>query len=389
MIKDSDFSKIIASELSSIYLFNCYNGYCTKSYGYLKYGTSNTLTRCNYSCDYSNYGIFSCSSYYRGAVYYDGSLKLCIKRATKYEFVEIIPNLPVNYIVDESKMFLFDKGANIIGQLSQVNFFFMDIQYENKNKIVLCNNISCSSNSYMGYFVNGDRNLTNNFIYCDNPMTYTVCQSVPKASGYYFNTYGRTIKCLQSECQQFHQEDSSCSYHNNEIIYYNSKLRYCLNNSYTVLSSGERSMKYYLISDIDAKTTSFPVLRKGKDILLLKLNKYSFTQELTNSQGLCIFSKNELYETKGVCDSGFSKCICTEAASSCKIEKIQGKINDDNTDGESNYGDVPDTNLSKGDEKTKDEKNNGFSKYYRKGKSGIINYVVIALFMLTINQLLF
>ncbi|ORX83234.1 hypothetical protein BCR32DRAFT_292133 [Anaeromyces robustus] len=362
MLNDDDFSKDLTEEKSNIFLYNCYNGRCIKTYGYLKYGSSNTLTRCNYACNSNTYNDFNCKSSYKGDVYYDklsSSLKLCIEKKDGYKFVSIIPNLPINYIMGYNKVYLFNKGANIVGELSQVNYFFIDFQYNNKNQLVVCDNFNCNIGNYTGYFINTEKELTDRFIYCDNPMSNMICKYISKESGYYSNSNNKIIKCINSECQYIENSSSSCYEHNNEIIYYNS-LRYCHNNTYDELINSKRHMKYYLLSDISAANSSFPVLRKGEDKILIKINKHSVTQKLTNNNnnnGMCILpNKYNLFENKGICDSGFTKCICTKTSNSCEISKIPGEISKDYLDDD--YEDVYDSDISQ-----ENEKNSGFNNF--------------------------
>jgi len=129
IVKEEEFSKNLSKDLNNIYLFNCYNGFCRITDGYLKYGSSNEVSRCNSnSCNNSASKSFTtCDFNNKEIAYYDTSIskfRICVETKFAYEFINILPDFPVNYIIPYNKMYLFDKGANIIGELSQGNLIY-------------------------------------------------------------------------------------------------------------------------------------------------------------------------------------------------------------------------------------------------------------------------
>jgi len=140
-----------------------------------------------------------------------------------------------------------------------------------------------ASSSYKGYFINSMDKKTNKLLYCT--YYYNKCEDFIANNGYYFNSYSSDIiKCSNSKCKIFNN-GSSCDNHYNEVIIYNKNPYFC--NKDKPISFSEVEI-YIELKNINANL-NFPVIENGNDIILLKIDQYSVTQQITDLDGKKLF----------------------------------------------------------------------------------------------------
>lgn len=128
-----------------------------------------------------------------------------------------------------------------------------------------------------GYFLNLEDSQTNNLLFCNNNS----CEISTQTNGYFINKLNDVIQCHNSKCNNFKAKEycDSDSYY--QVILYKNSAYYCNRNNKISFPSTE---KYYEISNISAKSI-YPEVQYGNDIILIKIDKYSITQYLTNNDG--------------------------------------------------------------------------------------------------------
>lgn len=128
-----------------------------------------------------------------------------------------------------------------------------------------------------GYYLSS--NETKELIECDISNKCTISNL---SDGYFVNSLNNdVIKCINSVCNIINK-GKACNENPNEVILSLNRLYYCNNKNTIPFSSSD---KYYELSNIDA-SSKYPEVVEGSDIILLRINKYSVTQYITDSKGI-------------------------------------------------------------------------------------------------------
>jgi len=130
----------------------------------------------------------------------------------------------------------------------------------------------------VGYFLDAKSSLSNKFIFCDNEN----CKTTTQSNGYFINSLPEVYICKNSLCETFYTYEN-CE-NNHEIIHDEGYFYFCLDDGRVSLSEAE---KYFKISNISASSI-FPKIENGIDDILIKIDKYSVTQYINDSNGSII-----------------------------------------------------------------------------------------------------
>lgn len=76
----------------------------------------------------------------------------------------------------------------------------------------------------------------------------------------------------------------SCYNNQVDVVNNGGTLSFCFDNGLKSFPNTYSDEKYYKLSNIDAKSI-FPKINDGSDTILLKLDKFSVTQYITDSSG--------------------------------------------------------------------------------------------------------
>lgn len=318
LINDDDFSNDLSKVLISTNLYECRNGLCVSTIGYLKYKTDKVVQCNGYNCNNEQSSISYCEYSYSGIAYYDTYQKkylMCLQYrkynyyysnyyyySTLYNSYEIKKGSNVQYMFVEksNSLYITDKGGNVVGKSIREGYFLNDPEgdevgdivrckstsYDDEGKNVKCNYIyeSYNNNNCNGYYINAGSSASNELIYCYN---YS-CEISREEYGYFVNEYQFRmteeyvgIKCVDSTCTLF-KVGKSCYKHENGIVYNNyGNFKYC-NGHEELYMDGTR---YHPLSDVNAGSTFYPQVDSGNDIILVKTDQYSLKQYTTSYKG--------------------------------------------------------------------------------------------------------
>jgi len=147
LVTENEYKIDLTSTLSNISLYDCKNGICIQTTGYIKHNSSNStdikVSQCSPYCNYmsiSNLSSNTCNSSQVNRAYYNSKefeFKICIKDYTDYKEVVINNSKEnANYIFSYQgkitmscsemptyNLFVSDIDGNIIG-LSKTGLFF-------------------------------------------------------------------------------------------------------------------------------------------------------------------------------------------------------------------------------------------------------------------------
>jgi len=113
-------------------------------------------------------------------------------------------------------------------------------------------------------------------IYCDTES----CEITTQSNGYFINSLFDINICKNSICQLV-EIKGQCSNHNYEVTNYNGYNYFCVNNAKYSFS---KTNQYLEVSNIKASSI-FPNIEYGNDKILVKIDEYSVTQYITDSNG--------------------------------------------------------------------------------------------------------
>ncbi|OUM57859.1 hypothetical protein PIROE2DRAFT_17026 [Piromyces sp. E2] len=308
-------------DYSTLSLLDCDEGRCIRTSGFIKYNKT-TLVKCTENqCEIFTTKV-TCDSSSIGEAFLDSSennkFKICINFGdqlnNKYE-TKTIENESTYFTFIESSasnynLYKSDKNGNSIGLALFDGNYLVDVNNDNTKELIICNannngNI-CSKSKNVGYYLTyfDPRNL----IYCD--ASYK-CTKSTLTDGFFINSLNmNVIKCSKGTCQYI-IKGKSCLSNPNDVILNTNKLYYCNDKSIIEFTNKER---YYELNGIQA-SSKYPIIKEGSDIILLKIDKYSVTQYITNEKGICI--EDDYTENVNCSNSNNNKYICTNILKTC------------------------------------------------------------------------
>eukprot|EP00833_Pecoramyces_ruminatium_P010383 jgi/Orpsp1_1/1184415/evm.model.c7180000089433.1 len=345
LITDDEYSNDLSSILSYTKLYYCKNNTCDETTGYIKLSNNEV-----YYCD-SKYcselqDVVECNDNHTnniGKAFYDSSddkFKICVNNgnSSSNNFrLRTISSSNKNYIfnlVNKNsllyRLYISDKGGNIIGlSTTDGNYLVgIDVNNDTKTDMIKCtssngNASSCYRSTIYGYFLNTlDDGSFTNFIYCSKEEG---CSLIQPKDGFFLNDDNEIFRCNSTKCELIIDFGSTCENNQYKFIKKNKKLMYCNRNAEVEISSTE---KYYQLSEIDVVNSSFPEnIISGNGYILLKVSQYSITQITTDSYGICV-NKDNTRDNK--CNTKNSyEYICLNINETCskKLNICQPKIN--------------------------------------------------------------
>ncbi|OUM70291.1 hypothetical protein PIROE2DRAFT_1717, partial [Piromyces sp. E2] len=345
-IQDEHFSNrsvLNVDNLAFIYLFYCQKGDCLATEGYLKFSNNGqqTVVQCpiNYPCiNPVNSLSNKCTN--NGVAYYDynnRSFNICVNNKAKNALTSVTINPgQKNYIFDnydgKDNYYLFesDESANVVGYSRGIGAVLIDVDGDGNNDVMRCYFIDNTKPSvclkavqYGGYYIDLASNNFNDLIYCMNKS----CNKKTENNGYYTNSDFDIITCNMGICivSSNYQTSETCNYRNAQLVSLPSAIKpvFCLNNKEIKLLDEE---SYYTINNIDARYT-YPNVVEGEDTIIVKIDKYSVTQQTTTENGICYNDNNHTIVDDEVCsaESGLIKYYCSTICLGCKQTKQSGK----------------------------------------------------------------
>jgi len=367
-VKDENFASktfFTSTTLPLTSLFYCQNGQCLFTNGFLKYINSKGNISVAHCSPYCTKDITYTSCTYSEIAYYDSKqskFMLCIKNRTSPK--TIVPvEIPVNrmtrifdiYAAATSPYYyLFESNGsgNAIGYSKAKGGILYDINEDGMKEMMGCYRTDENNPTYCqvlanydGYYINIESQMHNSLIYC----TSSSCEIVSKDNGYFSNSSKELIKCSESVCLLEPQTYISCIkdgevialiYNNNVNVYY------CEGRTPTLLPNNDA---HYILSNVVAKYT-YPNIVSGKDTIILKANKYSVTQIVTDAKGLCYDDTKKIMIKDDSCISaGLSHYYCSSICKTCTGEKeLNAVYNVNATQPSSCASYVEDNNLKSG-----------------------------------------
>ncbi|OUM66913.1 hypothetical protein PIROE2DRAFT_59085 [Piromyces sp. E2] len=320
LLNNNEFSNDITDLLKTTKIYDCLNGVCNETSGFIRYNT-NKVVKCDNYCTYNQY-ITKCESSSEGNAFYNEQFKFCksiktISGEMKVEEVLVKSgNLLKFFSYSDDYYYLYQSSdnGNIIGKNTRGGDYYEDIDGDSKKDFISCsssyiisNGSKCSKVNVKGYFLENENKNSNELIFCDNNY---VCDLTKVSDGYYINSKDNVIKCYASICSNYSIKNS-CS--NNEFIKYNSDLMYCVgSNKYSL--SDER---IYPLSNVNAANSKFPNINSGSNTILVKFSNYAIKQYITSSSGICLYK--DTYEDENCNTAGTNKYICTSISDPCSI----------------------------------------------------------------------
>ncbi|ORX64242.1 hypothetical protein BCR32DRAFT_251223 [Anaeromyces robustus] len=333
LIDEEDLENTNCKE-KEIELYNCIDSKCVNVKGYLRC-SNNLIFKCNNKCS-----LFDqiepddgCRfiNYVAPYIDYSSKFQLCIYNTNNYYMEKEIIAGQKNYVfsynifTESYDLYISSEKGNIIGSSSQEGNFYVEL-YNNKEKeMLMClydddiNDTRCIISHSLGYYLNTMSEKTNELYYCNklypeynNNYEGFECTILEKENGYFINSLNTDIiKCSNSKCEKFTNESYSCDNHYNEVIVRYDNLYFCKKDKYI---SFPKTEMYIELKNINTNVI-FPVHKTGNDIILLKIDKYSVTQQITNSDGICISKVDRKMDLD--CSYNSIVYICQELSESC------------------------------------------------------------------------
>ncbi|ORX84879.1 hypothetical protein BCR32DRAFT_266028 [Anaeromyces robustus] len=311
-------------EEKEIELYNCIDSKCVNVKGYLRC-SNNLIFKCDDKCSFSDQiePDDGCGFVNDVAPYIDYSSKfqLCVYNIYNYYLEKEIIAGQKNYVfsynifTNSYDLYISNEKGNIIGSSSQEKEMFICL-YNN-----VINDTRCIISHSSGYYLNTMSEKTNELYYCnkfysenENESSYDEfeCIILEKENGYFINSLNTDIiKCSNSKCEKF-KNGNSCDNHYNEVIVNNNSTLYFCEKDKAI--SFPKTEMYIELKNINANVI-FPVYENGNDIILLKIDKYSVTQQITDSDGICISKVDRKMDLD--CSYNSIVYICQELSVSC------------------------------------------------------------------------
>jgi hypothetical protein len=342
LVTENEYKIDLTSTLSNISLYDCKNGICIQTTGYIKHNSSNStdikVSQCSPYCDYmsiSNLSSNTCNSSQVNRAYYNSKefeFKICIKDYTDYKEVVINNSKEnANYIFSYQgkitmtcsemptyNLFVSDIGGNIIGLSKTDGNYLLDLYNDGTVGMVKCGSTSTASNVCMksngsnGYYLNSGTQDSSQLIYCNDDK----CKIMKMSNGYFINSDGEAIKCESSKCTPFEVVSKTCDNHNNELIGSKGYMKYCNKDTEVEFTYEDQ---FYPLTNVSATESVYPgSISTGEDTILIKIDRFSATQYITN--GICV---NEVNTRDNTCKfTSPTLYICTNENESCKYGQL-------------------------------------------------------------------
>ncbi|ORX43938.1 hypothetical protein BCR36DRAFT_302749, partial [Piromyces finnis] len=319
----SSLALLTEDDLDSVYLYDCIDGECKSTSGFIKYGDTPALASCtkdggcvsqeNETCDKSNAGKVNLGS--------DG-MKLCGSDGTLSSSV---------YNLIENTIYEANSDSPIIGAKQTGNFVF-------GNGLKVCTEGNCISVSKAGYFLNSNSVEIadgKKLIYCSGDL----CEANKPNNGYYINDdyikSKHAILCDNDGCLEIENlTKSDCNENVNELVYITDGFKYCDGTEAKNIPT-ETTVNLYEVDNVKDKAINYPtefVEVSSGNKMVIKVDKYSVTQFVDDNQ-FCISSN---IKVEGSCSKGDTKYTCINPFVKCETF-IVGKCDltkaDENCDG--------------------------------------------------------
>ncbi|ORX78583.1 hypothetical protein BCR32DRAFT_270003 [Anaeromyces robustus] len=333
LVTSKEFSSDMSSFISYTKLYYCNTEGCSRTSGYIKYKSKNdekviecrSDSYCNVDTAFTN-----CEN---SLAYYDSGFKICVDDSV-IDINEINSNyvfIKTEYENELYEPLAIDNNKAIIGNLVLTNGdFYVDIDGDNKKELMSCflfNNDDnfktvCVKLEGNGYFTNYESNKPNELIFCNNNNE---CKTSKQNNGFFINSKNDIIKCVNNECTII-EDDGYSSYYCNGNDRYKIKKIGLYNNLVLCYGSNDiiefrNETKYIKAYDIDANSV-YPEVSYGKDIIMLKMDKYSVIQYTTGYLNCIEFESDTssiVMENEEI-ESGNKVCYaCKDIKKSCYI----------------------------------------------------------------------
>ncbi|ORX33712.1 hypothetical protein BCR36DRAFT_448852, partial [Piromyces finnis] len=313
LLSSNDIGELTSNDLGSVYLYDCVNGVCTRTSGFIKYGTSTNgsiaLAECTKESGCKTLDSVDCTEETDNSkinLDENNNMKLCVSGSLSTSTYNLIDNT----------MYETNSNENIIGA-KQTGSFFKD------SELKVCTDGDCKKlESAAGYYLNS---YTNNdderkkLISCANGS----CKLIEPKNGYYINKDSSNSKSAilcdaaldEVSCKETVLA-TSCTDNANKLVY-NNDFKYCHGNFEKDIPSTEETVNLYQVDGVKASGINYPtdfITEESENKMVIQVNQYSVTQYINNDL-FCIngdVKKNE-------CVNGDTGIKCDDAKKSCKI----------------------------------------------------------------------
>ncbi|OUM63258.1 hypothetical protein PIROE2DRAFT_20691, partial [Piromyces sp. E2] len=332
-IIDDDSISTYKFENTNIGIYDCDKNICYKTKGHILIA-NNIILRCDNGCSILNDNY---CYYNEGHVCIQDSIfKIYIETLSEeynsfdsgyWEIKKNEINYFFSYNYSYYNVYKSNKNGSIIAMIKTDRNYYKSVNKSENKRMIVCSdngtNVNCKESTEEGFYFVSSSEEEKEVYFCEKENTNLQCNSSDKIDGYYINSYNKEIiKCSNSICELFTSTSSSCTINTNEVILLDNKLIYCNGIIKVDFLEYEQYVKLTSVS----VASRYPIVKSGNDNILLKLDRYSVTQYVTEGDDICVKPD---YTKDSSCEfSTAEKFTCPSLDESCDIKKNHCNINE-------------------------------------------------------------
>ncbi|ORX42309.1 hypothetical protein BCR36DRAFT_307691 [Piromyces finnis] len=322
LLSSGDIGELTSNNLGSVYLYDCVNGVCTRTSGFIKYGSTAALAECTKENECKTLESVDCTEETEdGKINLDnGNMKLCVSESLSSSTYNLIGNT----------MYETNSNKNIIGAKQTGNFL-------SGNNLIVCTDGKCESpGNAAGYYLNSNSEEITAGTKLISCIDVNNCKLIEQKNGYYINesSNANAIICDATADGVSCKENvlaTSCNDNANKLVYDGNSFKYCEDSENLKEMPTAENVNLYEVSDVKASGINYPtdfIESSSGNKMVIQVDQYSVTQYVDASP-FCIDDKSKVIKEK--CIDGDIKYTCNTVNSKCDtIEVGKCVINESN-----------------------------------------------------------
>ncbi|ORX42308.1 hypothetical protein BCR36DRAFT_307740, partial [Piromyces finnis] len=308
LLSSDDIGKLTSNDLGSVYLYDCVNGVCIRTPGFIKYGSTAALAECTNEKKCETLESVDCKEgTANGSINLTGTeMKLCVSESLSESTYNSIG----------TTMYETNSDKNIIGAKQTGNFL-------SGSKLIVCEDGECTSpDSAAGYYLNSNyEEITagKKLISCTDANN---CELIEPKNGYYINKDStnskRAILCDKNGCSETGDlTKENCNSDANKLVYSNGALKYCDDNNVKNIPGDSSTVNLYEVNGVKKSDINYPTdfiaNPSTTEKMVIQVDQYSVTPYVDENNSFCI--EDDVKKAK--CEDGNTGFKCVDATESC------------------------------------------------------------------------